>query len=222
MGRHGYDASMKNLPVLALAALLVGSLSPLLAQDSGWVNLFDGKTLDGWTAEKGGPPAGWIVKDGCIYRSEKGGNLHSVGTYLNFELEFEWKVDKGVNSGLKYRYSGGVGPEYQVIDDVNGNEAKPKGQAAALYALKAAEGKQVNPFGEWNSSRIVARGNHLEHWLNGKKVVEIEIGSEEWNQLKAESKFKNKPDFGTVAGPIHLQDHGGAAYFRNLRIKKLD
>lgn len=223
-----YPPAMKKLPLCSFAAALALaasalSVSWLQAEDgSGWVSLFDGKTLNGWVAEKGGPPVGWTVQDGSIHRSEKGGNLHSVGTYLNFELEFEWKVDKGVNSGLKYRYADGVGPEYQVIDDENGNEKKPKGQSAALYAIKAAEGKQLNPYGQWNQSRIVAKGNHLEHWLNGKKVVEIEIGSPEWLQLKGESKFKDRETFGTLAGPIHLQDHGGAAWFRNLRIRSLD
>lgn len=207
---------------LALATVFLGLL-PGQAAESEWISLFNGKDLTGWTDQKRGAPKGWDVQDGAIHRAEKGGNLHTEGIFLNFELEFEWKVAKGVNSGLKYRFHDGVGPEYQVLDDANAtSETKPLGQAAALYVIKEATGKELKPFGEWNQARIVARGNHLEHWLNGVKVVEIEIGTDEWKERKAASKFKDREGFGTFAGPIHLQDHGGEAWFRNLRIRSLD
>ena len=188
-----------------------------------WLSLFNGETLAGWTDQSGGEPRGWQVKSGLLHRFKKGGNLHTTRMFRNFELEFEWKVAKGVNSGVKYRFHDGVGPEYQVIDDANaGEKAKPIGLTASLYVIKEPEGKQLNPHGEWNRGKIVARGNRLEHWLNGVKVMEIEVGSEEWKQRKAASKFKDRKGFGTFEGPIHLQDHGGEVWYRNLRIRSLD
>ena len=211
---------MKSL-VLSMIAIAI-LVTPSRA-DEAWISLFNGEDLTGWTDQGGGAPKGWNVEDGAIHRFEKGGNLHTIETFLNFELEFEWKVAKGVNSGVKYRFHDGVGPEYQVLDDANAtHETKPMGQAAALYVIKAAEGKKLKPAGEWNQGRIVARGNHLEHWLNGAKVVEIEIGTEDWKARKAASKFKNREGFGTFEGPIHLQDHGGEVWFRKLRIRRLD
>ncbi len=207
---------------MAISILGLPALSPA-ADEAGWISLFNGTDLTGWTHQNGGEPKGWDVQDGAIHRAEGGGNLHTTETFLNFELEFEWKVARGVNSGLKYRFHDGVGPEYQVLDDANATqETKPLGQAAALYVIKEATGKKLKPTGEWNQARIVARGNHLEHWLNGVKVVEIEIGTEEWKTRKGASKFKGREGFGTFEGPIHLQDHGGEAWFRNLRIRRLD
>ena len=220
--------SMNSRILSVVSALVVftfvGQFSSSAADsDDGWISLFNGKDLKGWTAPDGSNPKGWDVADGAIHRAEKGTNLHSVENFLNFELEFEWKVAKGVNSGLKYRFHDGVGPEYQVLDDANAtHETKPLGQAAALYVIKEDTGKKVNPTGEWNQARIVAKGNHIEHWLNGVKVVEIEIDTEEWKTRKAASKFKDRVGFGTFEGPIHLQDHGGEAWFRNLRIRRLD
>lgn len=218
---------MNNPLLLIFSAAAVSLLGlPVVSQaadENGWISLFNGTDLAGWTHQNGGEPKGWDVEDGAIHRAEGGGNLHTRETFLNFELEFEWKVAKGVNSGLKYRFHDGVGPEYQVLDDANATqETKPLGQAAALYVIKEATGKKLKPAGEWNQARIVARGNHLEHWLNGVKVVEIEIGTEEWKTRKAASKFKGREGFGTFEGPIHLQDHGGEAWFRNLRIRRLD
>jgi hypothetical protein len=208
---------------IAAACALVSPVTSTAADDGGWVNLFNGKDLSGWTDQNGGPPKGWDVQDGAIHRAEKGGNLHTSEVFYDFELEFEWKVAKGVNSGLKYRFHDGVGPEYQILDDANAtSETKPLGQAAALYVIKEATGKKLNPAGEWNQSKIVAKGNRIEHWLNGVKVVEIEIDTDEWKKRKAASKFKDREKFGQHPGPIHLQDHGGEAWFRNLRIRKLD
>jgi len=213
-------------PLLVLLfALSFAQAPPVAAAEDGegWISLFDGETLEGWEDQGGGPPKGWRVEDGSLYRYEKGGNLHTVETFYDFELEFEWKVGKGVNSGVKYRFHGGVGPEYQVLDDENAkSETKPLGQTAALYVIKEATGKTLHPHGEWNRGRIVAKGKRLEHWLNGVKVVEIEIDSEEWDERKAASKFKDREGFGLHPGPIHLQDHGGEVWFRNLRIRPLD
>lgn len=216
---------MKSLYSTLAAASLLSVILTATGEEQkkdGWISLFNGKDLSGWTDQKGGPPKGWDVQDGAIHRFEKGGNLHTEQTFLDFELEFEWKVAKAVNSGLKYRFHDGVGPEYQILDDANATkETEPLGQTAALYVIKAAKDKELKPAGEWNSSRIVAKGNHLEHWLNGKKVVEIEIGTADWDKRKAASKFKDREGFGTFEGPIHLQDHGGEVWFRELRIRPL-
>ena len=121
-------------------------------------------------------------------------------------------------------YSGSIlGPEYQIIDDI-GKRYKPddKGATAALYAIKGASTcKTIKPVGEFNHSKIIAKENLLEHWLNGTKVMEMNIGSEDWQVRHSESKFKKRPEFGTKDGRIMLQDHGGKVWFRNLKIKKL-
>ena len=119
--------SMNSRILSVVSALVVftfvGQFSSSAADsDDGWISLFNGKDLKGWTAPDGSNPKGWDVADGAIHRAEKGTNLHSVENFLNFELEFEWKVAKGVNSGLKYRFHDGVGPEYQVLDDANATQ----------------------------------------------------------------------------------------------------
>lgn len=190
--------------------------------------LFDGKTLVGWTSKDGSAPGiGWKVEDGCIVRVAKSGDLYSQASFKNFDFSFEWNVVAGCNSGVKYRvadYSGSVlGLEYQVLDDAQW-KYKPdaKGAAAGLYAIKGPRAdKMLKPVGMFNASRVMAQGSRLEHWLNGKLVVEIEIGSAEWVALHGASKFKKCPTFGTKKGRIMLQDHGGKVWFRNLKIREL-
>jgi hypothetical protein len=192
------------------------------------IQLFDGKTLAGWTDRQGGPPAeGWVVEDGCILRRSKAGDLYSKETFKDFEFSCEWKIAAGTNSGIKYRvadYSGAIlGPEYQIIDDAKWKYAPDHlGATASIYAIKGASAdKKLKAPGKFNVSRIVAQGNKIEHWLNGEKVAEIEIGSEDWKKRHAKSKFKSRPDFGTKLGRIMLQEHGGQVRFRNLKIRKL-
>lgn len=191
-------------------------------------SLFDGKTLKGWSSKDGSAPSeSWIVEEGCIIRNDKAGDLYTKQSFKDFEFTFEWKIVAGCNSGVKYRvadYSGALlGPEYQVIDDV-GKKYKPDdlGATASLYAIKGASAcKSIKAVGEFNSSRIVAKGNHLEHWLNGEKVMEMEIGSKEWQKGHSASKFKKRPDFASKEGRIMLQDHGGKVWYKNLKIRKL-
>lgn len=211
------------------ATFLLGLLLPHIAfSDKKEISLFDGKTLAGWTDRKGGPPAdGWEVNDGCIVRKNKAGDLYSKKTFKDFEFSCEWKIAAGSNSGIKYRvadYSGEIlGPEYQIIDDAKLKYAPDHlGATASIYAIKGASAdKKLKAPGEFNVSRILAKGKKIEHWLNGEKVAEIEIGSEDWKKRHANSKFKSRPDFATKSGRIMLQEHGGQVRFRNLMIRKL-
>ncbi|HYE99485.1 MAG TPA: DUF1080 domain-containing protein [Planctomycetota bacterium] len=201
-------------------------LAAVGVQDDGWESL---SNREAWGTGKGEPPAaGWAFEDGgVIHRAAKAGDLHTRKKYRDFELEFEWKIAPGANSGVKYRLRG-IGPEYQLIDDAKHADSRnnPQRATASLYDVKApAADKPLKPAGEWNASRIVAKGSHLEHWLNGAKVLEIDIDGEEWNALYAKSKFvKTKGAeqwFGREAGPIMLQDHGDEVWFRALRIREL-
>lgn len=216
------------MTVKARLALLF-ALVPLAVSGAGEeISLFDGKSLAGWTDRAGKPPApGWVVENGCLVRKEKAGDLYTKRSFRDFDLSFEWSIAPGCNSGVKYRvadYSGSVlGPEYQVLDDAKWKYAPDHlGATASMYAIKGASAdKKLRKPGEFNRSRIVAKGDKLEHWLNGEKVCVIQIGSKDWNERHAKSKFKKLPDFGTKAGRIMLQDHGGHVRFRNLVVKEL-
>jgi hypothetical protein len=203
---------------MAVALLLGGAAQG----PDGWESLM---ALDVWTDAKGAAPAaGWKLEDGTIHRAAKAGDIFTKKNYLDLELEFEWKVAPGANSGVKYRMKG-IGPEYQVIDDTKHPDAKSGTHTtASLYDIKGpSKDKALKPVGEFNASRIVARGNHLEHWLNGAKVVEIDIDSAEWKELFPRSKFAKAKDadkwFAREAGPVMLQDHGDEVWFRNVRIR---
>jgi len=210
------------------AWMIAGVLATAVAVgEEPWISLFDGKTLEGWRSPGGGAPAaGWKVEDGCIHRSSGGGDLLSEREFADFELEFEWKISAGGNSGVKYRLRktarAWVGPEYQVLDDArhpNGKVADTT--AASLYEVVPAAGdKLLRPPGEWNSSRIVARGVLLEHWLNGKLAMKADTSTAGWRASKEASKFARVEGFAeSAAGPILLQDHGDEVWFRAIRIR---
>lgn len=195
------------------------------------VSLLQENSLEGWTKQNGNPvDKGWEVIGGELHRKSSGGDILSEREYGDFVLDFEWKVSKGVNSGVKYRYKrlekgGWLGPEYQVLDDPNTGEGKnPKRTAASLYDIKpASESKEMKPFGEYNHSRIVVCNDKLEHWLNGKKLVEIKIGSVEWDELISKSKFNEYPDYAkNRLGKIMIQDHGGEVWFKNITIREFE
>jgi len=171
-----------------------------------------------------------------------GGDLMTVDSFADFELSFEWKVTPGANSGLKYNVSeamsiaqGGAGTqggpthsalgfEYQILDDDRHEDGKlPTHRSAGLYDLIAPnDKKQLRPVGQWNRSRIVFRGNHGEHWLNGQRVVEFDLGTARMDSLLAASKYKTIPGFGQKRrGHIVLQDHGDEVYFRGLKVRPL-
>lgn len=201
----------------------------------GWKLLFDGKTMSGWRTFKNKENDTWEVVDGTLHckpkgAAEKRADILTVDQFENFDLVFEWKVAPGDNSGVIYRATEEFdrpyhsGPEYQVIDDLNYPGGLSETQTSASnYDMHAAPAdKTINPPGEWNRGRIVANGNHVEHWLNGQKVVEYEINSDDWKQRRAGSKWKDVSGYGMSSkGHIDLQDHSGEVWFRNIKIKTL-
>ena len=203
-----------------------------------WVSLFDGKSLSGWHGfNKTGTVANWDIEDGALVclgaaADAHGGDIVTNDMYENFELKWEWKIDKGGNSGVMYHVVEGekykapyeTGPEYQMIDDIGFPEKLQEWQkTGADYAMHIANNKKkLNPVGEWNTSRIIFTKNHVEHWLNGEKIVEFTPWNDDWNKKKAEGKWKDYPDYGLAKkGGIALQDHGHKAYFKNIMIKVL-
>ena len=216
---------MRILHLIGIALLCTGSL--FAADTTQTISLFDGQTLDGWTTQDGQPVSdGWTVQDGAIYRESKSGHIyHQQPVEGDFELTFDWKIAAKVNSGLKYRVTkyGNklLGCEYQLYDD-RGNPFTLK-SAGALYALyEPQENKQLNPVGEWNTAKVVVRGTVIQHWLNGQKIVEADMCSDQWRERLAASKFSPHEDFArNRVGRIMLQDHGGDVWFRNLQLTLL-
>jgi hypothetical protein len=204
----------------------------------GWKLLFDGKTLDGWRDYNGDSlTAPWIVEDGCIRAkgsgSDASGYIVTDTIYENFELVWDWKIAEGGNSGMlyhvvenpKFKVPYVTGPEYQLIDDFGFPEPLEDWQkTAADYAMHVPDTSKtiIKPAGEWNTSKIVFDNGHVEHWLNGEKVVEFEAWTDDWFEKKNSGKWKDAPEYGLAhKGVICLQDHGSAAWFRNIKIKEL-
>jgi hypothetical protein len=214
---------------IALGVLLMGADEPR------WEVLFDGISTASWRSYRGKdfPAKGWKVEAGTLRVVARGGggDIVTREQYENFELAFEWKVSTGANSGVMYRVREDrgapyeTGPEYQVLDDAKHGDGKnPKTSASALYALIAANSKKrLKPVGEWNQGRIVVTGSKVEHWLNGEQVVVADLDAHEVKELIAKSKFKDWPGFARQpSGHICLQDHGDDAWFRNVRIRRLN
>jgi hypothetical protein len=220
------------------AATLAAANEPntLTAQEKkdGWKLLFDGKTLDGWRGWKQqGPPDGWKVVDGALTRVAKAGDLITADQYASFVFTFEWRIATNGNSGVFFHVAEApdlantftTGPEYQLLDNDGHPDAKngPDRFAGGNYALHPPVNAVPKPIGEWNQSRILVRGPHVEHWLNGVKVVEYELWSADWKDRVEKSKFKTMPRYGLEkTGHIALQDHGNEVAFRSLKIKVLD
>jgi len=227
------------LLALNLSATLVfsaESINQVTEEDKagGWKLLFDGKTTQGWHSFKAKPvPAkAWVVEDGWLHclGKEGGGDIISDAEFDNFDLQWEWKQVAGGNSGLKYFVSekreSPLGHEYQMIDDDRNADAKlAKGKrvTGSFYdVLKPERIDVTKPAGEINRSRVIVRGNHVEHWLNGAKVLDYSCDSEALKTALQESKFKNTKGFGEkIKGHILLQDHHSEVWFRNIKVREL-
>jgi hypothetical protein len=186
--------------------------------------LFSKDDFSQWTKVNGDPvDVGWAIKKGVVHRNARGGDIITKEKFKDFELTFEWKISEAGNSGIKYRTRGSLGLEYQVLDDRKHRDNKnPTHRAASLYELVAApDSKPLKKVGNWNKGRIVAKGNQIEHWLNGEKVVKVTWGTDDWKQRFQKSKYHKNEGFGSWGGPILLQDHNDPAWFRNLMIKRL-
>lgn len=215
-------------------------------QKNGWKLLWDGKTTEGWRGAKLDhfPENSWFIKDGILTVPSSGGEEAAAGgdivteeLYGDFELTVDFKITKGANSGIKYYVDpelnkgdgSAIGLEYQVLDDDNHPDAKLGNHegsrtVASLYDLiKADPNKPIHPIGEWNTAYIVSKNNHVEHWLNGMKVLEYERKSDAFRKLVSESKYKIWPNFGEAErGNILLQDHGNEVSFKNIKIKPIE
>ena len=200
-------------------------------QAEGWKLLFDGKTTNGWrNYRKETVGQGWSVVDGVLTRSgDNAGDIITDEQYRNFDFVVDWRVAPGGNSGIFYRatqegdYIWQSAPEMQILDDERHADGKlPVTSAGSVFALYEAPRGVVKPAGEWNTARVLVNGNHVEHWLNGTKLFEYGLGSDEWKARVEASKFKSMPLFGKAAqGYIGLQDHGDKVEFRNIRIRVL-
>lgn len=224
-----------NIPAFkTLAATLIINSCVLAAcaaerEKGAWQSLFDGKSTAGWRSygKPEFPNRGWVVEDGCLHLlpNGNGGDIITTAQFDNFDLQWEWRIAPKANNGIKYLVTesrrGAPGHEYQMVDDVTA--PKPIEQTATFYDVLPTQAKtHVKPPGEWNLSRVVIQGNHVEHWLNGEKVLAYELGSPEVKAAVAKSKFKNAAGFGEkIKGHIMLTDHHGETWFRNIRIREL-
>ncbi|MCR4765906.1 MAG: DUF1080 domain-containing protein [Bacteroidaceae bacterium] len=209
----------------------------------GWKLLFDGKTTQGWRSAKAEtfPEGGWEVANGILrvlpsngFESANGGDIVTTRNYRNFILKVDFKITPGANSGIKYFVNtelnkgpgSAIGCEFQILDDdlhpdaklgVNGNR-----KLGALYDLiPVSDDKPFNK-DEFNTAVVIVQDNHVEHWLNGTKLLEYDRNNQMWNALVAYSKYKNWPNFGNAAeAPILLQDHGNEVFYKNVKIKEL-
>lgn len=196
-------------------------------QSAGWRLLFDGKDAgQHWRGfKKDGLPAGWVVEDGALFRKDKGGDIVTKEEFENFELSIEWKISPGGNSGIMFRVQESentpwkTGPEIQILDNVGGHDPNKAGWMYALYPASVDTTKAV---GEWNHFRFVTNKGKCEHWMNGTKYVEYEIGSADWDEKVAKSKFNAFPEFGKAPkGRLCLQDHGNLVWYRSIKIRPL-
>lgn len=225
----------KLLAALLLAALFGHEHAAAQSQSGtaagGWHVLFDGTTLDAWRGWGSlGIPQGWHILGDTLTKEGEVDDLITRAPFANFELELEWKLGKGGNSGVFYRGTREYdhiywsAPEYQLLDDAFARDGRSRlTAAAAAYGIYPSPAGVVKPFGEWNTTRILVNGAHVEHWLNGKKVVEYELWSPDWKARVAASKFAQYPRYGLAKrGHIGIQgDHDGALAIRNVRIREL-
>ena len=208
---------------------------------AGWELLFDGASTVGWHGYNGQDTKAWTIEDCSLkttgtvgnYGSDKRADLVTDREFTNFELSLDWKATTGGNSGVvygvtedpKYQAPWMTGPEYQLLDDIGFKvKVEPSQKAGANYGMHAPDeaNKRLAPVGEWNSTRIVVKDAHVEHWLNGKKILEFERWTPAWNALRDTGKWKDYPAYGAAkTGRIALQDHGSIFWFRNIKIRPI-
>jgi hypothetical protein len=230
---------MRQTLTLLLTALLTQSTAPVAGP---WISLFDGKTMDAWRVFKTDRAPGmcatpgakdcWEIVNGVLQKDGHANDIASKEKFGDFELELEWNIGNASNSGVFYRGTEEFNqiywsaPEYQLLDDVNADDNKKDNHlAGSVYDLFAPPKDVVHPAGQWNQTRIVARGPHVEHWLNGKMVASYDVGSPAWDAAIDASKFKaaRYPNFGrATTGLLGIQgDHPGTLALRNIRIREL-
>ncbi len=239
------DSLAKYAKKSTLTPIITKNKLTIDEEKNGWKLLWDGTTNNGWRGARLNdfPAEGWIIENGELIvlssggeESAAGGDIVTNDLYGNFEFQLDFKLTKGANSGIKYfvdtdlnRGPGSsIGLEYQILDDDNHPDAKlgnRKGSRtlASLYDLIMVDpDKPVNPIGEWNHARILSKDKHVEHWLNGMKVLEYERKSDTYRELVSESKYKIWPNFGEAErGHILLQDHGDRVAFKNIKIRPI-
>jgi hypothetical protein len=221
---------MRTLLIAGLAALAAVA-APQAQSKSDWKILFDGKSLDAWRGyQNDAVPKGWVIENGTLTKHDRVADIVSKEEFGNFELTIDWKIGEAGNSGIFYRGTEEYdhiywsAPEYQLLDDIKAADNKTRLTCAgAAYALYPSPAGHLKPVGEWNTTRIVANGNHVEHWLNGVKLLEYELGSADWEAKVKASKFKDWPNYGRAQrGHIAMQgDHEGALAFRHIRVREL-
>jgi len=217
--------------VLAVAVLAMASACGVAQPASNWRVLFDGTSLKDWKGYKTDAiPTGWKIENGTLAKDTPVADIVSKDEFGDFELELDWKIGDAGNSGIFYRGTEEYdhiywsAPEYQLLDDIKGADNKTRLTCAgAAYALYPSPEGHLKAVGDWNTARIVARGLHVEHWLNGIKLLEYELGSPDWLAKVKASKFNDYPNYGRATrGRIALQgDHSGTLAFRNIRIRDL-
>lgn len=217
--------------VMSVALMPAVQKTKAPAPSGQWRSLFDGKTTNGWRGFKMTTmPPGWVVEDGTLAKHGSAGDIVTDDEFGNFELQIDWKISDGGNGGIFYRGTEEYpkiywsAPEYQLLDDIHGADNKTRLTCAgAAYALYPSPPGHLKPVGQWNRARIVVNGAHVEHWLNGTKLLQYELWSPDWEAKVKGSKFAAWPNYGRAhRGHIALQgDHNGALAFRNIRIRDL-
>lgn len=233
---------MIRIATLAITALLAQAAAPNAGP---WVSLFDGKTMDAWRVFKTDKAPGmcatpgapgnkdcWEIVNGVLRKDGNANDIASKAQYADFELELEWNIGEASNSGVFYRGTEEFNqiywsaPEYQLLDDVKAADNKKDNHlAGSVYDMMAGPKDVVHPAGEWNQTRIVAKGTHVEHWLNGKMMASYDVGDAKWDAAIAQSKFTTAryPNFGRAkTGFLGIQgNHPGTLALRNIRIREL-